>query len=152
MDRLDGPTALILSRQNLPVIDVDATYKREGTLKGGYTLIKEEGELAGIIVAAGSEVSIAVEAAKELGPGCRVVSMPCVEAFERQDAAYQSEVLPNREITTACEAGSTAAWYKYASKVLGVDDFGLSAPGNLVFEAKKITPAGLVAKKITPAG
>merc|ERR1719426_280839 len=146
MERKDGPTALILSRQNLPVQSVDATAKREGTMKGGYTLIKEEGELAGIIVAAGSEVWIAVDAAKELGSGYRVVSMPCVEAFERQDAAYMEEVLPKamKAKTVAVEAGVTSAWYKYADKVLGVDGFGLSAPGDEVFAEKGITAAGIV--------
>merc|ERR1719276_282199 len=144
MERKTGPTALILSRQNLPVLDADATAKREGTLKGAYILQKETAELTHILLAAGSEVSLAVEAAKELGAGCRIVSIPCVEAFERQDAAYQAEILPNRDITTAAEAGVTAAWYKYASKVLGVDSFGLSAPGDQVFEAKGMTVAGLV--------
>jgi len=145
MERKTGPTALILSRQDLPVLDMDPAAKRAGAMKGGYVLVKETAELTHILLAAGSEVSLAVEAAKELGAGCRVVSMPCVEAFERQSAEYQAEVLPNREITTACEAGTTSAWYKYAAKVLGVDDFGLSAPGNEVFEAKGMTPAGLVA-------
>lgn len=146
MNRKDGPTALILSRQDLPVLDMAPADKRAGTLKGGYVLVKESAPLTHVLLAAGSEVHLAVEAAKELGAGCRVVSMPCVEAFERQDAAYQAEVLPDRSITTACEAGTTAAWYKYAAKVLGVDSFGESAPGHLVFEAKSITAAGLVAK------
>merc|ERR1719201_891177 len=137
MTRKDGPTALILSRQNLPVLD--AAGKREGTLKGGYVLVKESAPLTHILLAAGSEVPIAVEAAKELGAGARVVSMPCVEAFERQSAEYQAEVLPDRSMTTACEAGVTSAWYKYAAKVLGVDAFGLSAPGDQVFEEKGIT-------------
>merc|ERR1719201_2765506 len=146
MERLDGPTALILSRQNLPVVDVDAAYKREGTIKGGYTLIKETAPLTGIIIAAGSEVSIAVEAAKELGAGTRVVSMPCLELFERQSAAYQEEVLPKamKSKTTAVEAGVTLVWYKYADKVLGVDTFGLSAPAPEVFADKGMTVAGLV--------
>jgi len=146
MERLDGPTALILSRQNLPVSPGDATMKREGTLKGGYVLIKETAPLEKILLAAGSEVYLAVAAAKEMGPGVRVVSMPCVEAFERQSAEYQEEVLPKamKPATTACEAGVTAAWYKYADKVLGVDYFGLSAPGDQVFEAKGITVDGLV--------
>merc|ERR1719217_244853 len=145
--RIDGPTALILSRQNLPVVDVPAATKHEGTLKGGYTLIKETGDLERIIVAAGSEVSLAVDAAKELGPGTRVVSMPCVEAFERQSAEYKEEVLPKamKSATTACEAGVTSGWYKFADKVLGVDDFGLSAPGDQVYEEKGVTVAGLVA-------
>merc|ERR1719487_2175707 len=147
IERKTGPTALILSRQNLPVQAVDATLKREGTLKGGYTLIKEEGALEGIIIAAGSEVWIAVDAAKELGDGVRVVSMPCVEAFERQSAEYKEEVLPKamKASTLAVEAGVTSAWYKYADTVLGVDDFGLSAPGDEVFEEKGITTAGIVA-------
>ena len=145
MERKTGPTALILSRQDLPVLDMDPAAKRAGAKMGGYVLVKESAELTHILLAAGSEVSLAVEAAKELGAGCRVVSMPCVEAFERQSAEYIAEVLPNRDITTACEAGTTSAWYKYASKVLGVDDFGESAPGNQVFEAKGMTPAGLVA-------
>merc|ERR1719408_233151 len=146
MERLDGPTALILSRQNLPVVDVDADYKRAGTLKGGYTLIKEEGELTGIILAAGSEVSIAVEAAAKLGSGVRVVSIPCVEAFERQSAEYKEEVLPAamKSKTLAVEAGVTSAWYKYADKVIGVDTFGLSAPGDQVFEEKGVTTAGIL--------
>jgi len=145
MQRTTGPTALILSRQNLPVQPVDVKTKHEGALKGGYTLIKETAALERIIVAAGSEVWVAVDAAKELGPGTRVVSMPCVEAFERQSAEYREEVLPKamKPQTTACEAGVTAAWYKYADKVLGVDDFGESAPGDQVFEAKGITPANL---------
>jgi len=147
MERTDGPTALILSRQNLPVVDVPAADKRAGTLKGGYTLIKETAPLEKIILAAGSEVSIAVEAAKELGAGVRVVSMPCVEAFERQDASYREEVLPAamKANTLAVEAGVTSAWYKYADTVLGVDGFGLSAPGDQVFEEKGITTAGIVA-------
>jgi len=145
MERKTGPTALILSRQDLPVLDMDPATKRAAAMKGGYVLVKETAELTHILLAAGSEVSIAVEAAKEIGAGCRVVSMPCVEAFERQSAEYQAEVLPNRDITTACEAGTTAAWYKYAAKVLGVDDFGESAPGDQVFEAKGITAANLLA-------
>merc|ERR1719409_2555333 len=74
IERTDGPTALILSRQDLPVIDVDPAAKRAGTLKGGYVLVPETEELESIIIAACSEVSLAVDAAKELGPGCRVVS------------------------------------------------------------------------------
>merc|ERR1711988_1141192 len=120
--------------------------KREGTLKGAYVLIKETEELSSIILAAGSEVSLAVEAAKEIGAGCRVVSMPCMELFEEQSDEYKAEVLPNKAITTAVEAGVSAVWYKYADKVLGVDAFGESAPADFVFEAKGMTTAGLVEK------
>jgi transketolase len=146
MNRKTGPTALILSRQDLPVLtEAPAAAKRAGTLKGAYVLVKETEELSTIIVAAGSEVSLAVEAAQEIGAGCRVVSMPCMEAFEEQDDAYKAEVLPNKAITTAVEAGVSSVWYKYADKVLGVDSFGESAPANFVFEAKGITVPGLVA-------
>ncbi|EOD09974.1 plastid transketolase [Emiliania huxleyi CCMP1516] len=146
--RPDGPTALILSRQNLAVIDTcSAEEKRAGTLKGGYVAKKEEGELEGILIGVGSELELAINAAKELGKGWRVVSMPCVEAFERQSAEYIESVLPKamKAKTTAAEAGYTAAWYKYADKVLGVDSFGLSAPGDEVFEAKGLTVPALVA-------
>merc|ERR1719183_547223 len=95
MEQTDKPTALILSRQDLPVLDcASAAEKRQGSMKGGYTLVKETEELSTIIVGVGSELQLAVEAAKELGDGCRVVSMPCVEAFERQSDAYKAEVLP----------------------------------------------------------
>jgi len=146
LERKDGPTALILSRQDLPILPGDFAYKRAGSRKGAYVLVKEEGELKNIIVAAGSEVSMAVEAAAKLGAGTRVVSMPCMEVFEKQDAAYQAEVLPNKAITTAVEAGVSLVWYKFADKVLGVDSFGESAPAPLVFEAKGMTVDGLVKK------
>merc|ERR1719453_2590714 len=143
--RMTGPTAFILSRQDLPVLDcLSAAEKRAGTLKGAYTIVKETAELTNIILAAGSELHVAVEAAKEIGAGCRVVSMPCMELFEEQDAAYKAEVLPNKAITTAFEAGATGLWYKYADKVLGVDSFGESAPAPQVFEVKGITKDNLV--------
>merc|ERR1719445_1598069 len=145
MNRKGGPTALILSRQDLPVLtEMSAADKRAGTLKGAYTIVKETAELTNVILAAGSELHVAVEAAKEIGAGCRVVSMPCMELFEEQDAAYKAEVLPNKAITTAFEAGATGLWYKYADKVLGVDSFGESAPAPQVFEVKGITKDNLV--------
>jgi len=146
MQTTDRPTAMILSRQDLPVLEGVPKEKRAGAMKGAYILQKEKGDLTHILLAAGSEVSMAVEAAKQLGDGCRVVSIPCVELFERQSAEYQAEVLPDRSITTACEAGYTAGWYKFAAKVLGVDSFGISAPAKYVFEAKGMTVDGLVAK------
>merc|ERR1712087_139798 len=146
IERTTGPPALILSRQNLPVVDADPAMKKEGTKKGGYIIKKETEELANIIVAAGSELGMAVEAAEELGAGTRVVSMPCVEAFERQSDEYKESVLPAamKSKTTAVEAGVTSIWYKFADKVLGVDSFGLSAPGDMVFEEKGMTEDKLV--------
>jgi len=145
IQRTDGPTALILSRQNLPVLDVPAETKRAGTMKGGYVLMEPEGEVERIIIGVGSELSMAVDAAAEL-PGTRVVSMPCVEAFERQSAEYKESVLPAamKSKTTAVEAGVSIVWYKYADKVQGVDTFGLSAPGDQVYEEKGMTVAKLV--------
>ena len=146
INRKTGPTALILSRQNLPTLDVmDNKEKRAGALKGAYVLVKETAALTHVILSAGSEVHLAVEAAAELGAGCRVVSMPCMELFEAQDDAYKASVLPDKSITTAVEAGVTAVWYKYADKVVGVDSFGESAPAQFVFEAKGITTANIVA-------
>jgi len=146
--RTTGPTALILSRQNLPVLEaLSAQEKRAGTLKGAYTLVKETAELENIIIGVGSELSMAVEAAKELGAGTRVVSMPCVELFEEQSAEYKEEILPAamKSKTTAVEAGVSAIWYKYADKVQGVDSFGLSAPADMVFAEKGMTVENLVA-------
>ena len=137
IDKKDGPTALILSRQNLQEItEVPASVRREGTLKGAYTLVEEKGDLECIIIATGSEVQHAYNAAKELGDGVRVVSMPCMERFDRQDAAYKESVLPAAcRKRVAMEAGVTTMWYKYVGldgKVIGVDRFGFSAPGDIV--------------------
>merc|ERR1711988_673457 len=99
-------------------------------------------------MATGSELHLAVEAAKEIGDGCRVVSMPCMEVFDRQDDDYKESVLPaacTKRI--AIEAGVTPLWYKYGCKdVVGTDTFGLSAPAPLIYERKEITTATLVAK------
>ena len=134
--RKDGPTALIFSRQNIEQNDaLSVAARREGTLKGGYVARAEEGDLEMIILATGSEVPHALNAAKEL-KGARVVSMPCMEVFERQSDDYKESVLPSScTKRIAIEAGVTGLWYKYASKVLGTDEFGMSAPGDLVMDA-----------------
>merc|ERR1719191_1937467 len=116
-----------------------AKDRRYGTLKGAYTLKKETEDLELILLATGSEVQHAVKAAETLGPGTRVVSMPCVERFERQPDAYKAEVLPDKAKTVAIEAGVTGLWYKYADKVVGVDHFGMSAPGGTVMEKYGMT-------------
>jgi len=145
VERLDGPTALILTRQNVPDMNVaSAKERRYGTLKGAYTLKKETETLSLILLATGSEVQHAVKAAETLGPGVRVVSMPCMERFERQPAAYKAEVLPDGVKTVAMEAGVSGLWYKYADKVVGVDNFGMSAPGDLVMEKLGMTADNLV--------
>jgi len=145
IERLDGPTALILTRQNVPDMNIaSAKDRRYGTLKGGYILKRETAALELVLLATGSEVQHAVKAAEKLGAGVRVVSMPCMERFERQPDAYKSEVLPDGVKTIAMEAGVTGLWYKYADKVVGVDHFGMSAPGDQIMEKLGMTADNLV--------
>jgi len=145
--RKEGPTALILSRQNLNQnTDMSVAERREGTLKGGYTTKKETEDLDLIIIATGSEVQHALEAAADM-PGARVVSMPCVEAYERQSEEYKESVLPSTcTKRIAMEAGVSGLWYKYASKVIGVDRFGFSAPGDIVMKELGMSAENLKAK------
>jgi transketolase len=133
--RKEGPTALVFSRQNLVQNDaMDFMARREGALKGAYVAKAEEEDLDLIILATGSEVQHALEAAKDM-KGARVVSMPCMELFERQSDEYKESVLPaSCTKRIAMEAGVTGLWYKYASKVVGVDRFGFSAPGDIVMK------------------
>lgn len=150
MERLDGPTALILSRQKVMPLNDYACVKtrREGVSKGAYILKKEEGPLECIILATGSEVEHAINAAKEIGAGARVVSAPCLERFDRQSAAYQEEVLPAAcTKRAAIEAGVSGLWYKYVGlegSVIGIDRFGISAPGNVVMDELGINAASIV--------
>eukprot|EP01038_Epipyxis_sp_PR26KG_P012204 gene12204-16348_t len=150
IDRKNGPTALILSRQNVRTLnEVSVADRRQGTLKGGYVAIKETAPLTHILLGAGSELQWAVDAAKELGPGVRVVSVPCFERFDRQSAEYKESVLPSScTKRVAIEAGVTGLWYKYVGlngKVIGTDKFGFSAPGDTVMKAFGITKDNLVA-------
>merc|ERR1712127_429699 len=142
--RKDGPTALVFSRQNMDQnSDMDYMERREGALKGGYVAKKETEDLDLIIMATGSEVQPAMKAAADL-PGARVVSMPCMEAYERQSDEYKESVLPSScTKRIAMEAGVTGLWYKYASKVIGVDRFGFSAPGDIVMSELGMTPENL---------
>lgn len=145
--RKEGPTALIFSRQNLDQNNaVSAKDRREGALKGAYVAKEAEEDLDLIILATGSEVQHALKAAATL-PGARVVSMPCMEAFERQTDEYKESVLPSScTKRIAMEAGVTGLWYKYASKVVGVDRFGFSAPGDIVMTELGMTPENLLAQ------
>src|SRR5947207_5426282 len=96
MERTDGPTLIALTRQAVPILnDVDLKSRREGVLRGGYIAKKEKGKLELIILSCGSELQHALAAAKELGDGVRVVSMPCFERFNRQPKKYREEVLPD---------------------------------------------------------
>merc|ERR1712176_1269395 len=145
--RKEGPVALIFSRQNIDQNnDMDYVERREGTLKGAYVAKKESGDLDLIIMATGSEVQHALKAAADL-PGARVVSMPCMELFERQSDDYKESVLPSScTKRIAMEAGVSGLWYKYASKVVGVDRFGFSAPGDIVMKELGMTAENLSAE------
>merc|ERR1719445_1540335 len=145
--RKEGPTALILSRQGMDQNDaLPAAERRAGTLKGGYVAKKETAPLELIIMATGSEVQHALKAAADI-PGARVVSLPCFEAFERQSDSYKEEVLPSScTKRIAMEAGVSGLWYKYVGsqgKVLGVDRFGFSAPGDIVMKELGMTAESL---------
>lgn len=145
--RQEGPTALILSRQNLAQnTAMPAAERRAGAMKGAYIAKKETADLDLIIIATGSEVQHALEAAADM-PGARVVSMPCVELYERQSDDYKESVLPSSVTKRiAMEAAVTSAWYKYASKVVGVDRFGFSAPGDIVMKELGMSAENLKAE------
>lgn len=149
LQRTDGPTGLILTRQNVPNLNsIPVSERRNGVLKGGYVARKEEGELELIILASGSELSLALEAAERLGQGVRVVSMPCMERFDRQDAEYRESVLPKGfRSRMAVEAGVSDIWRKYVGLdgvVVGIDRFGISAPGDTVMSELGISVDNVV--------
>lgn len=149
LQRRDGPTALMLTRQKLPTLnEVGVETRREGAIRGGYICVKETADLEVVLLATGSELQHAVAAAKEIGAGARVVSMPCLERFDRQSQTYQDEVLPpSCTKRVAIEAGVTGLWYKYVGaggKVIGIDRFGISAPGDTVMQELGITASNLV--------
>src|ERR1700756_3213988 len=143
MQRIDGPTFLALTRQTVPILNgIDVNLRREGVLRGGYIAKKESGKPELIILSCGSELQHALAAAKELGDAIRVVSMPCFERFNRQSQAYREEVLPNEcRKRIAIEAGVTEIWYEYVGLdgiVIGLHQFGLSAPGPEVMKERGI--------------
>ena len=151
MERIDGPTFLALTRQVVPILnDIDVKLRREGVLLGGYIAKKETGKLDLIIMSCGSELQHAFAAAKELGDGVRVVSMPCFERFKRQSEKYREEVLPNScRKRVAIEAGVPDVWYEFVGldgKVIGLHRFGLSAPG-----AEVMKEFGIDAKHVVEA-
>ncbi len=134
VERKDGPTCLIFSRQGLPHQErTDAQIA--DIAKGGYILKDCDGTPDAVIIATGSEVALAMGAAEAMsGKNVRVVSMPSVDAFEAQDDSYRAGVLGDGIPTVAVEAAVTAGWYKYADAVVGIDRFGESAPAGELFE------------------
>ncbi|MBZ4186509.1 transketolase [Thermomonas sp. RSS23] len=147
IDRTHGPSCLIFSRQNLPHQARDAAQLAH-VARGGYVLKDSAGAPEIILLATGSEVGLAMQAAAQLGDGVRVVSMPCVEVFERQDAAYREAVLPKAcRKRVAIEAGVTGFWGKYVGldgAVIGIDSFGASAPAEKLFPHFGITVERLI--------
>ena len=149
LQKTDGPTMLVLTRQNLPTLsDIPVETRRKGVFKGGYIAKNESTELECILLASGSELQHALKAAEELGSGIRVVSLPCFERFARQSAEYQESVLPKAcRNRVSIEAGVSDPWFRYVGldgKTVSIDRFGLSAPGTKVMEILGMTPASVV--------
>ncbi len=150
MERMDGPTLLALSRQAVPMLnEIPASVRRAGVLKGGYVAVQETAPLTHILLSCGSELQWAIAAAKTLGPGTRVVSMPSFRRFGAQSQEYRDSILPPAcRKRVAIEAGVSDLWRKYAGldgSVVGIDRFGLSAPGNTAMKELRITTEAVVA-------
>ncbi|MCW3030622.1 MAG: transketolase [Solirubrobacterales bacterium] len=143
LERADGPVALLLSRQNIPVLDRDEVAAAGGLRRGAYVLWDSSADSTPelILISTGAEVPTTLHAAQKLaadGVGVRVVSMPCFELFEEQPREYRDEVLPPASTARlAVEPGATISWWKWVGldgDVLGLDRFGASAPGTTVLE------------------
>ncbi|WP_416825810.1 transketolase [Ectobacillus polymachus] len=154
LESTDRPTALVLSRQNLPVLQGTKEHAKENVAKGGYVLSASDKETADILLlASGSEVSLAVEAKEALmkqGIGATVVSIPSFDLFEAQSNEYKESVLP-KAVTKrlAIEMGASFGWHRYVGldgDVLAIDQFGASAPGEQVMQEYGFTVDNVVAK------
>ena len=148
----DRPTMLVLTRQNLPVLEGTAQLAKEGINKGAYVISEAKGEMDGIIIATGSEVKLALDTQEALeaeGVHVRVVSMPSQNLFDEQDAAYKEAVLPAAVTKRlAIEAGSSFGWGKYVGlngATLTIDTWGASAPGDRIFKEYGFTTDNAVA-------
>jgi transketolase len=152
--RKNGPTALVLTRQNLPTIDRNVFASADGLQKGAYTL-KDigNGKPQIILMASGSEVSIIIEAGNKLaaeGVCVRIISFPSWELFEMQEKSYQDSVLsPDIKSRVAIEAGSTQGWHRWVGDsgiVIGIDHFGASAPIKALFDNFGLTAQNVYEK------
>ncbi len=149
VEKRSGPSALCLSRQNLPFVKRDEA-QIAAVARGGYVLSEAQGKAQAVIIATGSEVDLALKAQAALaqeGVAVRVVSMPNTNAFDRQDAAYKAGVLPKGLPRVAVEAGVTGGWYKYVGlegAVVGLDRFGESAPAGVLFKEFGFTAENVV--------
>ena len=152
LEHKDGPVTLIFSRQKLPIIDQEKYAKATELEKGAYILSDTENPQV-ILIATGSEVSLALQAQKKLNEeniSARVISMPSWELFEKQDKEYKEKIFPsNLKKRLAIEAASPMGWHKYVTDegdVLGVTKFGESAPGDEVMKAYGFSVENVVAK------
>ncbi len=150
LEQTDRPTCLALTRQSLPTLDRSTLGAADGLLKGAYVLREESGGLDVILIATGSEVHLALEAAETLegeGLGVRVVSMPAMDVFERQTKAYQSEVLPPRvRARVSVEAAATFGWERYVGldgEMIGMTGFGASGKAEALFDHFGFTAANI---------
>jgi transketolase len=143
-----GPTALVLSRQKLPVLEGTAEHAADGVASGAYVLSSESGGVPDLVlIGTGSEVTLCVQAAERLradGVDVRVVSMPCWDLFEARDRADRESVLPPDVPTLAVEAATSFGWDRYADATVTLDHFGASAPGGVVMQELGFTPDHVV--------
>jgi len=149
LSRTDGPTLLALTRQAMPIQNaISVETRRQGVQQGAYIAVRETEPLTHILLASGSELQHVINAAQKLGPSVRVVSVPCFERFQRQTDAYQADVLPNScRKRVAIEAGVSGLWSQFVGldgKVIGIDRFGLSAPGGIAMAELGITADAVV--------
>ena len=148
IERTDGPSALFLSRQNLP--QLSKNISEADVMRGGYVLSDCEGKPDVVLIATGSEVGLAMQAQEILrtqGKSVRVVSMPCTSLFDRQDKSWQEKVLPSGIKRIAIEAGHPDLWWKYVGldgAVVGINRFGESAPAAAVYKALGVTVERIV--------
>ena len=143
---LDGPSAMILTRQNVPTLE--GTAAADGVARGAYTLVDDPHPDV-ILVGTGSEVSVCVDAAAALAEqrlAARVVSMPCWELFAAQEPAYRAEVLPGGVPKLSVEAGVTLGWERWVDQPVGIDRFGASAPGSEVLDKLGMNSANVAAR------
>ena len=146
----EGPTAIVLTRQNVPVLATTAERAPDGVPRGAYTLVDEPDDRPDLVlIGTGSEVHLCVAAGEQLATdrlGVRVVSMPSWELFAEQPDSYRDEVLPPGVPTLAVEAGVSLGWDRYADDVVAIDHFGASAPGGVALAEFGYTPENVVAR------
>jgi transketolase len=152
----EGPTAMLLTRQKIPVLEGTAERAPTGVAAGAYVLAPEgAGRPDLVLIGTGSELQVCVSAREQLaarGIAARVVSMPSWDLFEQQDRDYRVDVLPTGVPTLAVEAGVRFGWERYADDVVSIDRFGASAPGDVVLRELGITPEHVVERALALLG